>query len=295
MTSVNVILDWLLANSGRPARRPTPATEAEIQALIARGAPQDLVNLYRTVGRDLRGLVPDGYFQDLEELSPPSRVYPDGASPRRWQFTEPATRRVGPPGEPHHGWAMLDDGQVAYQRGELGRPVLDPPLASLHTLFERHLQALVAGEVVWHPGWELFLSRRQLPDPDLIPGWVGPHFPEVTQLLVARLQARQEAPLLGLGTLSVYDYGHNSILEHDDGRDTDLSWFERRQPCRFEPLEVEGFGAEAQEEAGRRLAEGVGGRLKEGEAVEWPGLGVFLPDGEGFEPYMGLERGLGLR
>jgi hypothetical protein len=301
MDSVNVILDWLLAHAGRPSRRPPPATEAELRKLVDQGAPHSLLQLYRIVGSDLRGLVPDETFGNILQLRTPSRVHQEVFWYRQeepmWLFTEPAECPIqGWVGREDQGWVITRDGAVAFMRG-VGRhyPELSPEIGGLSDLFEKHLQSITSGALVWHPGWERFLGRGLLPDPGPVYSCLGPHTSEITRALVQRLQDRQPAPLLGLGELSVYDRGRmGSFLEYDDGRENELAWYLEDGPCPFPPLPIEGLPEEEQRAMARKLAQVVQEHLRQGKHVEWPGVGMFESVSV-FEPYPGLERALGLR
>jgi hypothetical protein len=301
MDAVNVILDWLLAHAGRPLERPAPATEAELRELTELEAPHSLLQLYRSVGSDLRGLVPDETFGDILQLRTPTRVHREVFWNRQeepmWLFTEPAECPIeGWRGREDQGWVITRDGTVSFLRG-MGRhyPDLSPEIGGLSTLFERHLQSLTSGALVWHPGWERFMARRQLPDPAPVASCLDPHTEEITRLLVQRLQDRELAPLMGLGTLSVYDRGRmGSFLEYDDGRDDELAWYLEDGPCPFPPLPVEGLSEEDQRALAQKLAETVRERLRQKQPVEWPGVGMFKSVSE-FLPYPALERALGFR
>jgi hypothetical protein len=273
MSAIDEIVAWVRERADADAVAP-PASPEVLADLAARGAPADVLAIYRALGDNIKGL-----------LSPVRN--------QRWLYSADAVHA-----DPRGGWVLgfdrydwlvvVDGALVRRPRWESNEPrshaAAEVRVAdSIEALLAGRLAQIRSGELAWDPDEEALVGVDEIDDRTLLSGVVAQStgrsdaFATWTRAVVDALCAvpgdEYQVDVAGVGVIRVTEA---DIVNFEAA--PWLAW--RVMPDGPEPARTEVVAIpQLSEDQGRALAIAVtdtlGAALAEGRVVRWPGLGVF--------------------
>ena len=276
MTSLTVLVDWLLENTPIRLERPAPASPDLLEALRAQGAPEPLLDVYAVLGSNLTGLLPNPSTGGLIGLVP---AMEQAEARQRLQEIERFSQGDFWPLALHgdDAWVFTPDGVLL----GFNRP------RRVESVFEAMIEAHLAGAFPWHPGLEQYVGPKQVPDADALARILEPVVDDAhawIETVCAALFTQTDRPV-DLGALGKFTISMRRPLPFSEGPATvRIPVFRQGRGLkaalngdRFDAYPPTFLGVPSADAAhvARALCEGLAAALHEGRPVALGDAGQF--------------------